>query len=152
MKYFLFFLIGLFVSCQGGKPYDTSLYTIDEYNKETQENSLIEHPYIFEEEEVRLESLTYKRQDSVITLKAVYEGNTERYRNTCFLFFHAYPKKEGNHLVNMDLKSVPGEGKLVFMREIKLEQFRFEEIRLGMVCDAKEGRIFKLNFFDVAFQ
>ncbi|MCW8981882.1 MAG: hypothetical protein OQJ83_10895, partial [Altibacter sp.] len=97
MKYFLFFLIGLFVSCQGGKPYDTSLYTIDEYDKETQENSLIEHPYIFEEEEVRLESLTYKRQDSVITLKAVYEGSIERYRNTCFLFFHAYPKKEGNH-------------------------------------------------------
>ncbi|MAP54383.1 hypothetical protein [Altibacter sp.] len=152
MKYSLLFLLGLFVSCQEGKPYDTSLYTIEEYNKDTQEYNLIQHPYIFEEAGVRLESLSYSRRDSVITLKAVYQGNIERYRDGCFLFFHAYPKKGGNHLVNMDLKNVPGKDKLVFMREVKLEQFSFEEVRLGIVCDTMEGRLFKLNFFDVAFQ
>jgi hypothetical protein len=133
----------MIVSCDT-KPYDTSLYTIDKVNSSTGEISLIEHPYIFGDLDLKLESFTYKRTGSDVTFKAVMDGDVDNYQN-CILFCHGYQSSQRNEMKNMDLSTLKIGEKLVFNRTILIDSTYFEEIRVGLVCSDKENRLFKLK-------
>ena len=152
MRFILVIFLCVIISCQNKKPYDTSLYTINKYNKDTQEISLIEHPYIFEELALKLESLTYKRKDSSVTITTIISGHTTSYSNNCFIFFHAYKNTFDDGFINLDLPITDKNDKLIFSRSISIDASLFKEIRFGLACKNKKERVFALALHDVTFK
>lgn len=147
MKFWMLFFMVILMSCDT-KPYDTSLYLIDKKTNNSGETSLIEHPYIFEGLNLKLESFTYKRDGNTVTLKAVVQGDIESYKE-CIFFCHGYKLAESTDMLNMDLTTIKAEEKLIFSRTFSIDATFFEEVRAGLSCANRDERLLKLKLENV---
>lgn len=133
----------LFVSCNE-PPYDPSLYRIPLYDFKTQTYSLIEHPYIFEDLGLKLESLAVRKYKNKLIVKASIDGKTNSYNNNYFLFLHGYVN-EGDKLLNMDLNlQENSKGKLLFSKTFDSIPTSFREIRFGLTNPTTKQRVFSV--------
>ncbi len=132
------------------KPYDTSMYYIPEKDTVLNTISLIKHPYIFEEQEIKLESFFYQKKRDTLILQAKITGNITKYNNS-FIYFHAYTNTTGNEFINMDLPLVNNDNQLLYKRKVVLQNKSFPEIRYGLAIKAKE-RIVSLSLKNVQFK
>lgn len=131
-----FALLLLTFSCDD-TPYDPTIYTIQDADLQDGRRTLIAHPYIFEEEGLKLIELSYKRRDSVIDVRAVLQGAVEPFKE-CNFFLHAYPNAEIQEMDNLGGAVTMELDRLIHERsEVIDSQQVYDELRFGLACESK---------------
>ena len=124
----------LLLSCKE-TPYDPSIYSIQDSDLEDGRRTLIQHPYIFEEEGLKLIELSYKRRDSIIDVRAVLQGAVEPFK-ACNFFLHAYPDAEIEVFDNLGGPVTLQSDRLIHERSAVInDQMVYEELRFGLACE-----------------
>ncbi|AOW21164.1 hypothetical protein [Urechidicola croceus] len=109
--------------------------------------SLIDHPYIFEEEGFQIDEFTSEELDENNLISLKISGNTEVFEKDHRVFMHGYNNDNPNERVlNLVLnKTKKEEGKLIFYKNIKLELNYVDELRFGITNINQKERLFVLK-------
>ena len=147
-KICLMFIVFL-VSCQNQPQYSTKLNRIEKHTSIG--TSLIEHPYIFEEQQLRLDSLYVQNFNGQYKLKALISGDVSRFKKRSFLFVHGYFNVSDSVFKNLDMALKPSSAmnNLRFEKTLKQENYQFHHMEIGLASHSSNKQTITLSLNDI---
>ncbi len=149
MRKLLFLCVVILCSCKQKDHYSTALNRIDKYTSIGV--SLINHPYIFEEVGLRLDSLYYKNSPTGFILKAKITGKVDSLKDNAYLYAHGFKKEKDTIFENIDLQQISQEKpfSMVFSRELNKESYIYHHLEIGIAFFDSQKRLIPLSISNV---
>lgn len=155
MKNALFAILVTFtiISCKDDKrKYNNKNQDIEKLSNKI---SLIEHPYIFEKHEFKIEDFTAEKlnESDKFLFSFVISGDIGKFEKDHRIFVHGFNKENNKeYLVNFVMKKTKRkEDKLIFYSEYTPKYSSIEILRFGITNLKSKKRLFVLSVEDVIF-
>lgn len=145
MRKLVFLCVVILSSCKQKDHYSTALNRIEKHSSIGA--SLINHPYIFEEAGLRLDSLYYQSVPTGFILKAKISGKIDSLKDNTYLYAHGFKSENDSIFENIDLQPISQEQpySLVFSRALHKESYKYHHLEIGIAFFDSKKRLIPLS-------
>jgi hypothetical protein len=152
-----FFVLLLIMSCKEANKTINNLDETKNIEKAQNRVNILDHPLIFEDLEIKIESFTSeeKKKDTFLIDIVVSSQHYEKFSMGHFFFIHAfeYNSASDTAFINLDTKDgLIEDDKLVFKSQVVSKTYDFKELRFGLVKRLTKERYFVRTLTDVSIK
>ncbi|MFC7356141.1 hypothetical protein ACFQO1_00450 [Jejudonia soesokkakensis] len=113
---------------------------------------MIEHPYIFENEKYKLDSLTYLHQNDSMFVSANFTGDTGRINKNCVFYFQLFVENNNSDFEYIELPlQMLDKNSFQFSEKVHFNKKKYKEFRFGIADKKIKKRHFTISLKDFSF-